>query len=73
MPQVGQSDNIWLTPEQVANLFQVSTKTVGRWARERRIKSVRTPGGHRRYRQSDVLKLFVESQGMEEEGNAQEG
>jgi excisionase family DNA binding protein len=43
-----------LTPGEVASLFRVDPKTVTRWAAAGRIGSVRTPGGHRRFRESEV-------------------
>lgn len=43
-----------LTPGEVADLFRVDPKTVTRWAAAGRITSVRTPGGHRRFRKSAV-------------------
>ena len=39
---------------EVAALLRVDPKTVTRWAQDGRIASIRTPGGHRRYRRSDV-------------------
>lgn len=42
----------------VANLFQVSERTVSEWARQGRIPSVRTPGGHRRYPADQVRRLL---------------
>ncbi len=47
-----------LTPGQVSALFQVNPKTVTRWAASGRLASVRTPGGHRRFRESDVREFF---------------
>jgi excisionase family DNA binding protein len=47
-----------LTPAEVAELFRVSTKTLNRWARDGRIGSTRTLGGHRRYRTSEVRALL---------------
>lgn len=47
-----------LSPAEVAALFRVDPKTVTRWARMERIKSIRTPGGHRRFRESDVKALL---------------
>lgn len=44
-----------LTPAEVAALFRVDPKTVTRWAKAGRISSIRTLGGHRRYRESEVL------------------
>ena len=50
-----------LTPREVAGLFRVDPKTVTRWADEGRLSSVRTLGGHRRYRESQVLSLLEAS------------
>ncbi len=43
-----------LTGVEVAALTRVSPKTVSGWAAAGRLQSVRTPGGHRRYRRSAV-------------------
>lgn len=57
----------WLTPAEVAALFGVHPKTVTRWAKGRRLAFIRTLGGHRRYRLSDVRKLLSETpEGVEE-------
>lgn len=48
-----------LTSGEVAELFRVDPKTVTRWAAADRINSVRTPGGHRRYRESEVRALLT--------------
>ena len=47
-----------LTPAEVAAMFRVDPKTVTRWARDGRLASIRTLGGHRRYRESEVLDLL---------------
>ncbi len=49
-----------LTPGEVAALFRVDPKTVTRWATAGRIGSIRTPGGHRRFRESEVKTLLAE-------------
>jgi excisionase family DNA binding protein len=49
-----------LTPGEVAGLFRVDPKTVTRWATAGRIGSIRTPGGHRRFRESEVKALLAE-------------
>jgi excisionase family DNA binding protein len=49
-----------LTPGEVATLFRVDPKTVTRWATAGRIGSIRTPGGHRRFRESEVRTLLAE-------------
>ena len=47
-----------LTPGEVARMFRVDPKTVTRWAASGRIGSIRTPGGHRRFRESEVKDLL---------------
>jgi len=53
----GNSERL-LTPGEVAALFRVDPKTVTRWAASGRISSIRTPGGHRRFRESEVRALL---------------
>lgn len=47
-----------LTPGEVAGLFRVDPKTVTRWAAAGRLSSIRTPGGHRRFRYDEVKALL---------------
>jgi excisionase family DNA binding protein len=49
-----------LTPGEVATMFRVDPKTVTRWAETGRLMSIRTPGGHRRYRQTEVRALLAD-------------
>lgn len=49
-----------LTPAEVAALFRVDPKTVTRWAKAGKLTSIRTLGGHRRYRDSEVRALIRE-------------
>ena len=49
-----------LTPHQVAQMFRVDPKTVARWASNGWIGSIRTPGGHRRFRETEILALLAE-------------
>ena len=51
-----------LTPGEVAVLFRVDPKTVTRWAQAGRIASIRTIGGHRRFRASDVERFLETAQ-----------
>ncbi|HEY9563676.1 MAG TPA: BldC family transcriptional regulator [Nocardioides sp.] len=51
------ADNL-LTPSEVAALFRVDPKTVTRWAKAGKIGSIRTLGGHRRFRESEVMELL---------------
>jgi excisionase family DNA binding protein len=47
-----------LTPSEVASLFRVDPKTVTRWAKAGKLTSIRTLGGHRRYREAEVRDLL---------------
>lgn len=47
-----------LTPGEVSALFRVDPKTVTRWAASGRIGSIKTPGGHHRFRESEVYTLL---------------
>jgi excisionase family DNA binding protein len=55
---IDPNDDPLLTPGQVASLFRVDPKTVTRWAAAGRISAIRTPGGHRRFRESEIRKLL---------------
>lgn len=48
-----------LTPAEVAAIFRVDPRTVNRWAKAGRLPSVRTLGGHRRYKAGDVRALLT--------------
>lgn len=48
---------VLLTPSEVAAIFRVDPKTVTRWAKSGKLTAIRTLGGHRRYRQSEVRNL----------------
>jgi excisionase family DNA binding protein len=48
-----------LTPAEVAVLFRVDPKTVTRWAKTGKITSIKTLGGHRRYRESEVRAILA--------------
>jgi excisionase family DNA binding protein len=52
-----------LTPSEVANLFRVDPKTVTRWAKAGKLTSIRTLGGHRRYKESEVKALLITTTG----------
>lgn len=53
-----QVESDLLTPAEVATLFRVSPKTVTRWARSGKLTALRTLGGHRRFRSSEVRDLL---------------
>ncbi len=48
-----------LTPAEVATMFRVDPKTVTRWAKSGKLTSIRTLGGHRRYREVEVRQLLA--------------
>lgn len=52
-----------LMPQEVADMFRVSAKTVTRWAKAGRFPEgsiIRTLGGDRRYKESAVRALLAE-------------
>jgi excisionase family DNA binding protein len=51
-----------LTPAEVAKKFRVDPKTVTRWAKAGKLSSIRTLGGHRRYRAAEVEKFLQQQQ-----------
>lgn len=51
------SENL-LTPAEVAAMFKVDPKTVTRWAKNGKLTSIRTLGGHRRYKADEVRALL---------------
>ena len=59
--EVSPDEGRFLRTREVAILFQVSERAVTDWARKGRIRSVRTPGGHRRYPAGEVRSLLEAS------------
>lgn len=57
---MGDSEKL-LTPREVADRFGVNTKTLARWAKAGKVSSIRTLGGHRRYRPSEIRALLEEN------------
>jgi excisionase family DNA binding protein len=53
------AEDTLLTPGEVAARFRVDPKTVTRWANAGKLSVVRTLGGHRRYRRSEVEELLT--------------
>jgi excisionase family DNA binding protein len=51
-----------LTPGEVAERFRVDPKTVTRWAAAGLINSIRTPGGHRRFREDEIRALLGDTE-----------
>ncbi len=63
-------DNDWLTLGQAAKYLGVAQSTIRKWSDLGRLPAFYTPGGHRRYRRSD-LETFLERSGPG--GKAKEG
>jgi excisionase family DNA binding protein len=57
MVEQQQADTL-LTPAEVAALFRVNPKTVTRWARAGKITAIRTLGGHRRFRATEIRRCL---------------
>jgi excisionase family DNA binding protein len=49
-----------LTPSEVAAMFRVNPKTVTRWARAGKLTAIRTLGGHRRFKASEIRRCLDE-------------
>jgi excisionase family DNA binding protein len=57
-----------LTPGEVATIFGVDPTTVSNWAKSGKLQAIRTLGGHRRFRVSEVRSVFRELHGGEDRG-----
>ena len=55
---MASEQEVLLTPAEVASIFRVDPKTVTRWAKAGKLTSIRTLGGHRRYKESEVKALI---------------
>ena len=51
---LGEHEDQMLGPKEVAAMFGVNPKTITRWAKAGKIQAIRTLGGHRRDRASEV-------------------
>jgi excisionase family DNA binding protein len=56
-PRPAPSTATFLRSAQVAEIFQVSPKTVARWAQHGLLPYQRTLGGHRRYPEQAICEL----------------
>jgi excisionase family DNA binding protein len=53
------SETPWLTSGDVAARLGVSSETIRRWAVQGLIPHMRTPKGHLRFTDSDVMAIYV--------------
>ena len=58
---MNSEQEVLLTPAEVASLFRLDPKTVTRWAKSGKLTSIRTLGGHRRYKESEVKALLLKT------------
>jgi excisionase family DNA binding protein len=52
------STEVLLTRREAASLGKVSEDTLDRWVKQGLIRKFKTPGGHNRYLETDVLGLI---------------
>lgn len=61
-PSIIDGEDRLLTPAEVASMWRCNPKTVTRWAKTGRLPSIRTPGGHQRFRES-VVRALLDGEG----------
>jgi excisionase family DNA binding protein len=61
-PANPRGESEWLTLGQAARFLGVAQSTIRKWSDQGRVPAFYTPGGHRRYRRSD-LERFLERSG----------
>ena len=54
---MGQEDKL-ISVEGASKILGVSKSTVRRWTREGKLESIRTVGNHRRFKESDLRRLY---------------
>ena len=59
----------YIAPAEAARLLKVSARTITRWAREGRLPSITTLGGHRRFPRATIEALAQDQ--LAQAGNAQ--
>ena len=64
-----RDDTEWLTLGQAARFLGVAQSTIRKWSDQGRVPAFYTPGGHRRYRRSD-LETFLERSGPGGQGRS---
>ena len=64
-----RDDSEWLTLGQAARFLGVAQSTIRKWSDQGRVPAFYTPGGHRRYRRSD-LETFLERSGPAGQGKS---
>jgi len=62
-PQSKQTNEEMLRPREAALQLRISFPTIKQWIYARKVRSVRTPGGHHRIPQSEVDRLLFRTRG----------
>ena len=60
--QIAEHERL-LAPAEVAARFRVTSRTVTRWANDGKLTAIRTLGGHRRFRETEVSRLVERATG----------
>lgn len=58
LSEMPRRNDVYLFPHEVAEKYKVSTSSLHKWEKEGHIKASRTPGGTRRYLESDVREML---------------
>lgn len=58
-----------LTLKETQSILNVSKSTLQRWDKSEKLVALRTEGGHRRYKQSDIERIVGEKKASAEHGN----
>lgn len=66
LPSTLPPSDRWLTLGQACRLLNVDESTLRRWADAGQVRTFRTPGGHRRFAESDVRSI-VDGRGKKQE------
>lgn len=56
-----ETPTVWLSLDEAAKRVKVHPSTLREWADKGRIRTVRTPGGHRRFSEADVAALGAQA------------
>jgi excisionase family DNA binding protein len=56
------TDSEWVSLREAADILGVHPATVRNWADDGKLPSLRTPGGHRRFRRADLAQYAAKSQ-----------
>jgi molybdopterin-binding protein len=56
-PQRTKGESVLYRLSEAARLLSLSRPTISQWIRDNRIRSVRTPGGHHRIPQSEIVRI----------------